>query len=114
MEVAARGGDRGVAERLLEEVDGRAPVEAVAGVGMADGGCTLKDRTAERACVASSAHPGTVLLAALTGHPFSSTSLTAKVYQWSTIAPWRSPAPGGFYVLSLCAFAAGLWRTCYS
>ena len=32
MEGAARGGDRGMAERGLHEVDGRAPVEAVVGV----------------------------------------------------------------------------------
>jgi hypothetical protein len=35
MEVAARGGDRGVPERLLRQVDGRAPVEAVARMSIA-------------------------------------------------------------------------------
>jgi hypothetical protein len=35
MEVAARGGDRGVPERLLHQVDGCAPIQTVAGVGMA-------------------------------------------------------------------------------
>ena len=35
MQVLARGGHRGVPERLLRKVNGRAPVEAVAGVGMA-------------------------------------------------------------------------------
>jgi hypothetical protein len=35
MEVAARGGHGGVPERLLDQVDGRTPVEAVAGVRMA-------------------------------------------------------------------------------
>jgi hypothetical protein len=33
MEVAARGGDRGTAEGLLHQVDGRTPVEAVARIG---------------------------------------------------------------------------------
>ena len=35
MEVAARGGHRGMAERLLQEMDGCVPVEAVAGVSVA-------------------------------------------------------------------------------
>ena len=36
MQVAPRGGHRGVAERGLHQVDGRAAVEAVAGVRMAE------------------------------------------------------------------------------
>ena len=35
VQVAAHGGDRGVPERLLDEVDECTPVEAVAGVGVA-------------------------------------------------------------------------------
>ena len=35
MQVAAYGGGSGVLERLLHEVDGRAPIQAMAGVGMA-------------------------------------------------------------------------------
>ena len=35
MQVAARGGDRGVPEGLLHQADGSTAVEAVAGVGMA-------------------------------------------------------------------------------
>jgi hypothetical protein len=81
---AARGGHGGVPERLLHEMDGRTPVEAVAGMGVAGMGVagmgvagmgvagmgvagmgvalpvrrTLKAglQTAERGCVALSAH----------------------------------------------------------
>src|SRR5215203_1872472 len=51
--------------------------------------------------------------APLTHRPFFSHAPKAEVYQWSTDAPWRSPAPGGFHYVPLRLWAR-LWRTCYS
>jgi len=42
VQVPACGGHGGVPKGLLHQVDGRTPVEAVAGVGMTDELCTLR------------------------------------------------------------------------
>jgi hypothetical protein len=114
MEIAARGGDRGVPERLLHKVDGCAPVEAVAGVGIADGRCTLR-AVQQSALVLLLQHtPELTFPAALTSQPFSSTCLTAKVLSVIHHRPLALSSARGFLILCLCAFAAALWRTRYS
>ena len=69
-----------MAEGLLDEVDGRTPVKAVARVGMVDGRCTLI-AVRQSALVLLLQHtPELLFPAALTGQPFSSTCLAAKVF----------------------------------